>query len=97
VQGVTYRLEAVVPTDKVEYPRLPRRAAGAPERVRTISLHYLGEEPIPAAEYQRVDLMRGDMIEGPAVIREQSSTTFMLPGQMMTVGEFGELRITRRA
>lgn len=95
VQGVTYRIETVIPTAKVEYPKLPRREKGKPERTKTLQIQYLREKPVDAGEYQRADLRCGDVITGPAIIREAASTTFMLPDQVMTVGEYGELRIRR--
>jgi N-methylhydantoinase A len=95
VQGVTYRIETVIPTTKVEYPKLPRREKGKPERTKTLQIHYLREKPVEAGEYQRADLRCGDVIVGPAIIREAASTTFMLPDQVMTVGEYGELHIRR--
>lgn len=95
VQGVTYRVEAVIPTQKVDYPKLPMRDVGRPTPVRQIEIHYLTEEVVRAGEYQRTDLRHGDEIMGPAIIREPLSTTFMLPGQVMRVGPYGELRIRR--
>jgi N-methylhydantoinase A len=95
VQGVTYRVETVIPTAKVEYPRLPRREAGVAPHTRMIEIRYLKDHPIAAAEYRREDLRAGDMIEGPAIVREPASTTFMLPEQIMTVGDYGELIIRR--
>ncbi len=97
VQGVTYRVETTIPTAKVEYPKLPRRGAGQPAPARMIELHYLASQPIAAAEYRREELLYGDVIAGPAIIREAASTTFMLPKQVMAVGEYGELRIRRAA
>lgn len=95
VQGVTYRIETLVPTAKVDYPKLPKRESGQPSPSRTVELHYLDSQPIPAHEYQRAELRFGDEIMGPAIIREESSTTFMLPGQRLVVGEYGELHISR--
>ena len=95
VQSVTYRVETVMPTAKVDYPRLERRSEGAPAPDRVITLHYLAPEPIQAGEYRRTDLRFGDEILGPAVIREESATTFILSGQILSVGEFGELYIRR--
>ena len=40
--------------------------------------------------------MRATRSRGPAVIREPLSTTFMLPGQVLRVGEYGELSIGGR-
>ncbi|MEU0513432.1 hydantoinase/oxoprolinase family protein [Amycolatopsis sp. NPDC006125] len=96
VQGVTYRVQAVVHADKVEYPVLPERAAGErPEPTRTLTIRYLTDEDLPAHEYQRADLRAGDAIDGPAVIREPLSTTFLVPGQTAHVGRHGELRIRK--
>ena len=94
VQGVTYRVEAVLPAEKVQYARLPRRDKGTTlVAKRNIELRYLADTPIPALEYERADLRWGDEIPGPAVIREPLSTTFMLPGQLLIVGEYGEMHI----
>lgn len=95
VQGVTYRVDTTLPTDKVDYPKLPKRKSGAPTPSRTIELRYLERDPIATPEYQRADLLFGDVIKGPAIIREASSTTFMLPRQELTVGQYGELHIRR--
>ncbi|MGQ0621756.1 MAG: hydantoinase/oxoprolinase family protein [Panacagrimonas sp.] len=93
VQGVTYRVEAVLPAEKVQYPKLPKREGAALAPTRSIELKYLADTPIPAFEYARVDLRFGDEIAGPAIIREPLSTTFMLPGQSLRVGEYGEMHI----
>jgi len=97
VQGVTYRVEAVIAAPKVEYPRVPRRQAGKPEPRRRIELRYLSDTPIAALEYDRATLCAGDEILGPAIIREPLSTTYMPPGQGLTVGEYGELHIRCKA
>ncbi|ODU07711.1 MAG: 5-oxoprolinase [Pseudonocardia sp. SCN 72-86] len=99
VQGVTFRVRAVVEAAKVEYPELRIRESGTPPTRRTSTIQYLGvgtDEPggsVSAAEYQRSELLAGDVIAGPAVIREPLSTTFVVPGQTATVGRYGELRI----
>jgi N-methylhydantoinase A len=98
VQGVTYRVDAQVPADKVVYPELPRRTDGSgPVPTRALTLRYLSESDQDAHEYARVDLRQGDRIAGPAIIREPMSTTFVLAGQTVEVGRVGELRITQEA
>ncbi|MCG3754026.1 hydantoinase/oxoprolinase family protein [Amycolatopsis sp. Poz14] len=97
VMGVTYRLHAVVPTDKVEFPVPPRRAGGDAVRpARTATLRYLGPEDLEANEYERADLMLGDLVAGPAVIREPLCTTYVPPAMTATVGNAGEIVIRRR-
>ncbi|GAA3551729.1 hydantoinase/oxoprolinase family protein [Amycolatopsis ultiminotia] len=96
VQGVTYRVQAVVEADKVEYPVLPERPAGeSPQPSRTRQIRYLTDDVLDAHEYRRTELLAGDRVPGPAVIREPLSTTFLVPGQVATVGTHGELRIRK--
>lgn len=95
VQGVTYRVDAVVPADKVEYPPLPDRGGEPLTPTRQLEIRHLASQPLTAAEYQRADLRCGDEVSGPAVIREPLSTTFLTAGQRARVGGHGELRITK--
>ncbi|WP_233157397.1 MULTISPECIES: hydantoinase/oxoprolinase family protein [Amycolatopsis] len=93
VQGVTFRVRAVVDSAKVEYPQLPSRDGGQPPVAATVVIEHLLDEPVEARAYNRDALLAGDRIPGPALIREQLSTTFLVPGQTATVGRLGELRI----
>jgi N-methylhydantoinase A len=97
VQGVTYRVQLVVASDKIEH--VPREAADGPAlaAARTIELRHLAEEPLHAAEYERERLPVGAIVRGPAVIREALSTTFVMPGQVAEIGRFGEIAIEQRA
>jgi N-methylhydantoinase A len=95
VQGVTYRVHAALPIDKVQYPRLPRREAGGPPSSGSVALQHLGDDEVSAAVYLRADLRHGDAIDGPAIVREPTSTTHIRHGQTATVGERGEILIRR--
>jgi len=53
----------------------------------------LEDEPLVADEYAREQLPVGARIDGPAIVREPLSTTYVCPGQTATVGRFGELQI----
>jgi len=44
--------------------------------------------------YGRDTLLAGNRLEGPALVEEYASTTVVLPGDKLEVGEFGELIIT---
>lgn len=97
VQGVTYRLRAVVKTDKVTYPELPARA-GAPLRpIGTSVLRFVADAEQLAQIYGREDLRTGDEIRGPAIVREALSTTYITQNQTGRVGRFGEIHIQRQA
>jgi N-methylhydantoinase A len=93
VQGVTYRVQVILPVEKASYPRLERRQGEPLEPSGRVSLRYLGDGEIEAAEYERANLRHGDEIEGPAIIREDLSTTHIGAGQRARVGTLGELII----
>lgn len=97
VEGVTFRVRAVVDTPKVSYPELPERAAGSPLiPTKVIALRHLGDgADQEAAVYDREALRAGDEISGPAVVVESLSTTHVVAGQRMTVGRHGELLIRK--
>ena len=96
MQGVTYRVQARVPIDKVAYQALDHRSnGGGPTAGREIKLRWIYGEEVIAREYDRASLHAGDKIEGPAIIREELSTTQVCPGQSARVGEYGELIIER--
>jgi N-methylhydantoinase A len=95
VQGVTYRVQLVVAADKVEYVPAdsPDGAAASPDRM--LELRYLEDEPLQVGEYRRAGLPIGARVDGPAIIREELSTTLVCPGQRAEVGSFGEVVITQ--
>jgi N-methylhydantoinase A len=94
VKAVTYRVELVVKSDKVAYPELPRRSSADRLATNTQTLRYVNGPDEPAAEVQRADLLCGDEITGPAIIREATSTTFVPTGRTALVGSYGELYIS---
>jgi N-methylhydantoinase A len=46
-----------------------------------------------AATYRRAELLSGNKIGGPALIEEHASTTVLMPGDRMTVDDYGNLII----
>jgi N-methylhydantoinase A len=93
VEAVTYRVELIASTAKVAYPPL---AAGEPVEVapdRTIELRFVDEANRLAGEYERDALRAVNVVTGPAVIREPTSTTHVPAGHRATVGGHGELVI----
>ncbi|HJS94926.1 MAG TPA: hydantoinase/oxoprolinase family protein [Solirubrobacteraceae bacterium] len=94
VQGVTYRVQLVVPVDKVSYSPADGKAPPAdPRPIRTRQMHYLESEPFDAPEYERETLAPGMELNGPAIIREGLSTTFLNAGQRAQMGRLGEISI----
>ncbi|MEM7543104.1 MAG: hydantoinase/oxoprolinase family protein [Pseudomonadota bacterium] len=95
VQGVTYRLSAMVRTDKVTYTPLPTRSGEPLRSVGTSVLRYVSDAEELAQIYAREALCAGDEIMGPAIVREALSTTYITQNQVARVGRFGELEISR--
>ncbi|MFG2657325.1 hydantoinase/oxoprolinase family protein [Streptomyces sp. NPDC048425] len=101
VEGVTFRVRAVLKTDKVEYPKLPARGDEPLLPMGTRTLRYLGDisdggdGDQTAAIYDRELLRAGDEIVGPAIVNEGLSTTHIGASQSATVGEYGEIVIRR--
>jgi N-methylhydantoinase A len=95
VQGVSYRVELRVPSEKIGFA--PCEPGGVAAPPRTIELRHFGAEPIEAAEYERSALPAGARVAGPAVIREGLATTLVAPGQTAEVGSLGELVIEAAA
>jgi N-methylhydantoinase A len=99
VEGVTYRVQLLVPSDKVAFDELPARSGAALEPRATTPLAHLYPDgpdgPDAVANcYERDDLRAGDVLTGPAVVWETNSTTFVPAGRRATVGSYGELVVT---
>jgi N-methylhydantoinase A len=91
VESVGYRVQLVLPAAKVDFPQAP--PSGAPVPSGEILLRYLDEASQHAFEYRRHSLGLNAVIQGPAVIREDTSTTFVPKGRTATVGAHGEIVI----
>jgi N-methylhydantoinase A len=97
VQGVTYRLAALVKTDKVDYAPVGERVGEPLRSIGKSVLRYVADAEELAQIYARDDLRAGDEIKGPAIVREPLSTTYITQNQTGRVGPFGEIIITRNA
>jgi N-methylhydantoinase A len=95
VEGVTYRVQLVVPSDKVAFDVLPARSDALRARATTPLAHLYPDDPGGvAACYERDDLRPGDVLAGPAVVWETNSTTFVPADRRATDGSYGELVVT---
>ncbi len=93
VQGVTWRVQMIVPTEKLSWQALP--AGGPlPAPVGERLLRHLGHREIHAPVFERAALRAGHTLAGPALIVEPLATTLVIPGQAVRVGNVGELIIT---
>jgi N-methylhydantoinase A len=92
VEGVTYRVELIIPTDKVEYPEVAKTER-PPTPIGSTTLSYLEGAALRASVYDRTAMRAGDEVVGPAIIREALSTTLVCSGQIATIGRIGEIVI----
>src|SRR5262249_60986058 len=82
----------------LDQPATPRVATGngAASGARLAGRSVSRGEPGVSVEYDVYDRSRlraSDILEGPAIVEEPSSTTVVHAGDTLTVGEFGELII----
>ena len=93
VETVTLRCRAV---GIVERPALPIADVPRSREVEAVGTRLVYQGDGGRREYkvyQRESCGYGDRIEGPAVIREHTSTTVLHEGDVAVVGRLGELRI----
>ena len=95
VEGVSYRIELIAPSEKHAFEPIAKNARNDAPAGKPIEISYLEPEPMLALEYQRDLLSPGDRLDGPAVIREGLATTFVQQSQLAEIGRFGEIVITQ--
>jgi len=93
VQAVTFRTQLVISQDRLDLPELEERGAGTPQPIAERALRYMHSRDVLCPEFRREDLRAGDQINGPAIVREPTSTTFVPPERDVTVGNKGHLVI----
>ena len=95
VEIVTLRLRAVGLLSRPDIPKI-EPGTGNVDRARkgsrSVYRHELGQR-VEYLVYDRGHLSSADRLEGPAIIEEPSSTTVIHAGDVLTVGEYGELVI----
>lgn len=86
-------VEAIEIGDPPELDFATRRGPDA-EPIDQVLVH-LGERAATAPVFRRSDLVRGQRIDGPAIIAESVATTVVEPGWQATVLRGGELHLRR--
>ena len=80
-----------------EKPKLPNleKASTLPEKKKSRKI-WIGGSFLDVPVYDRNDLLYDHFIEGPAVIRENASTTILLPDYSLLVDGIGNLVISKK-
>ena len=91
VEAVTLRSIASAPGPQLDLERIPHtNAAPSVERTRT----YIESEWAEVARLWRSDLSPDQTLDGPALVLEYSSTTWVPRGWRLTVDEWGNLHLS---
>ncbi len=90
VEAVTVRAVAEGPPLPLSHPALPE--ADGPPWSEACSVYHQGEE-IAAGKVWRKDLRQGHVLEGPTLVLEYSSTTWLPPGWRCEVDTWGSLNL----
>lgn len=93
VEAVTFRVQIKVPSEKFEFSSASVRGGSPLEPSGVTTIRHLYDEEVACLVYARADLRAGDSFDGPAVVREEMSTTFVPRGRALSVGKIGELLI----
>lgn len=97
IEVTTMRLRATGIVDKPSLPTLDRRPSGTPQPHGTRHIYLSeAEREVGYALYTREELLAGDEIAGPAVIAEHTATTVIHGGDVLRVGQHGEMIIDVR-
>lgn len=90
VEFVTVRLRAVMEKERLKLPRLDSPRGGGEASPERKTIIYDGKR-IDACCYSRADLYEGFTFEGPALVLEETATSFVLPGFRCAVDGFGNV------
>ena len=91
VEIVTLRLRA---TGLLPRPDIPEMAdTETPREPQAKGERAVAGSSAPYAVYERAALVKGTQLPGPAIVEEPTCTTVLHPGDILTVGRHGELRI----
>ncbi|MGA3399558.1 MAG: hydantoinase B/oxoprolinase family protein [Acetobacteraceae bacterium] len=87
-------VEAIAPGEAVRETRLPPRNQGTPapiDFVRMVSGHVEHNAPV----FDRTELLAGDRIAGPALVREANATTVVEPGWTAEITPLDHMMLRR--
>ena len=87
-------VEAIAPGEAVQEATLPIRTTGTPQPIDTITIFTTDQEHASPV-FDRTDLLAGDRIAGPALIREANATTVVEPGWTAEITPLDHMTLRR--
>jgi N-methylhydantoinase A len=96
VAMVTLRLQSVARVQQMPLPELPPAAAGKPTPGGYRQAYFEAADGfVNTPVYQRSDLGRGAVVDGPAIVEQLDSTSVIGPQQRLVVDAVGNLVVQR--
>jgi 5-oxoprolinase (ATP-hydrolysing) len=89
-------VEAIAPGETVSETPVPTRGEGAPSPIDTVRM-VCGDAEHATPVFDRVDLRAGDLIAGPALVREANATTVVEPGWTAEITPLDHMLLRRTA
>ncbi len=98
VQLVNIRVRGIGRETKPELPEIAQRDGVGPDPTGTRQAYcFAAGGSAPFAVYRRDDLRAGDVIAGPAIVEEATTTIIFFSDQSANVDKFGQLVISQEA
>jgi N-methylhydantoinase A len=96
VQVVHVRVRGIGRTPRPQLKTIPHRQSGAPAaRTARQAFCFAKRAIVDFAVYDRNTLCDGDVVTGPAIVEENTTTLIFFSDQQATVDRYGHLFITR--
>jgi N-methylhydantoinase A len=96
VQIVHVRVRGIGRTPRPELRKIPHRASGEPmPRTNRKAFCFEHRAMVDFAVYDRDELREGDVVRGPAIVEEATTTLVFFSDQRASVDKYGHLFITK--
>jgi len=96
IQIVRLNVRVAGVLQKPELIKVEERKTGFEKAIKGKREIFLSQGPTECLIYERAELRKNDRIQGPVIVEELSSTTFVGESQSLTVDEWGNLIIERK-
>ena len=96
VQIVHVRVRGIGRTPRPHLKTISRRDGGAPSaRTRRKAFCFANRELVEFSVYDRDGLLDGDVVQGPAIVEENTTTLVFFSDQRATIDKYGHMFIAR--
>ncbi|MEU4650150.1 hydantoinase/oxoprolinase family protein [Nocardia fluminea] len=91
---VTVRVSALGRLPRIDQPKIAIGTSSVPTKAVRGTRELVFGRSYASSVYTRAELLAGNVIHGPAVIEEATTTTLLRPGDIAEVDSFGNLNLT---